>query len=407
MGPVTDPVLMWSKTMNPHIASDTTERFVSALLVVTGGPAAGLHEPVFSGNEKKYLADCIDTGFVSSVGEYVTRFEHELARFTGARQAVAVTNGTTALHLALVALGVKPGHEVLVPAVSFVATANAVAHAGAVPHFVDVSEETWGLDPQKLELYLRAIATKRDGTLVNRETGRTISAVVPMHTLGHPVDMEGIIAVAEEFGLLVVEDSAESLGSRIGEVHTGLMGNLGVFSFNGNKTITTGGGGAIVTHDEELANRVKHLSTTARVPHRFEFDHDEVGYNYRMPNINAALGVAQMEQLPAILANQRQLFDRYKNVFGDDGAFSIKGERVGTTSNFWLQALHLNSEFGLERNRFIEAALDAQLAVRPLWKPLNTLRAHADSPSAPTPVAHELYDRVVCLPSSSSLVGES
>jgi perosamine synthetase len=398
---------MWSKPMAPSIASKTTERFVSALRAVTGGAAGGLHEPVFAGNEKKYLADCIDTGFVSSVGEYVTRFEQELARFTGAGRAVAVTNGTTALHLALVALGVKPGNEVLVPAMSFIATANAVAHAGAVPHFVDVSEETWGLDPQELATYLRAIAVTRDGSLVNRETGRTISAVIPMHTLGHPVDMQGVIAVAEEFGLVVVEDSAESLGSCIGETHTGLIGNLGVFSFNGNKTITTGGGGAIVTNDEELANHLKHLSTTARVPHRFEFDHDEVAYNYRMPNINAALGVAQMEQLPGILANQRQLFDRYKDVFGDDDAFSIKGERAGTTSNFWLQALHLNPEFGLERNDLIEAALDAQLAVRPLWKPLNTLRAHADSPSAPTPVAHDLYDRVVCLPSSSSLVGRS
>ena len=407
MGPVTDPVPMWFKPMTPIIASKPTDRFVSALREVTGGPAAGLHEPVFSGNEKKYLGDCIDTGFVSSVGEYVTRFEHELARFTGARQAVAVTNGTTALHLALVALGVKPGNEVLVPAMSFIATANAVVHAGAVPHFVDVSEETWGLDPRQLDTYLRAIAVTRDGSLVNRETGRSISAVVPMHTLGHPVDMHGLISVAEEFGLVVVEDAAESLGSRIGEEHTGLMGKLGVFSFNGNKTITTGGGGAIVTNDEELANHDNHLSTPARVPHRFEFDHDEVAYNYRMPNINAALGVAQMEQLPGILANQRQLYELYENVFGDVDAFAIKGERVGTTSNFWLQALHINSGSGLERNDLIEAALDAQLAVRPLWKPLNTVRAHAASPSAPTPVAHDLYERVVCLPSSSSLVGKS
>ena len=407
MGPVTDPVRMWSEPMMSSIASETTERFVSALRGVTGGPAAGLHEPVFSGNEKKYLADCIDSGFVSSVGEYVTRFENELAGFTGASRAVAVTNGTTALHLALVAIGVKPGNEVLVPAMSFIATANAVVHAGAVPHFVDVSEETWGLGPQELATYLRTIAVKRNGFLVNRETGRTISAVVPMHTLGHPVDMHGLISVAEEFGLVVVEDAAESLGSRIGEEHTGLMGNLGVFSFNGNKTITTGGGGAIVTNDEELANHVKHLSSTARVPHRFEFDHDEVAYNYRMPNINAALGVAQMEQLPGILANQRQLYELYENVFGDVDAFAIKGEHVGTSSNFWLQALRIKSGSGLERNDLIGAALDAQLAVRPLWKPLNTVRAHAASPSAHTPVAHDLYERVVCLPSSSSLVGKS
>ena len=407
MAPVTNPVLMWSETMNSTIATEKTERFVSALRAVTGGPVDGLHEPVFAGNEKTYLADCIDTGFVSSVGEYVTRFEQELAGFTGARHAVAVTNGTTALHLALIAVGVKPDHEVLVPAMSFIATANAVAHAGAVPHFVDVSEETWGLDPQELATYLRAAAVTRDGSLVNRETGRTISAVVPMHTLGHPMDMPGLIEVATEFGLAIVEDAAESLGSRIGDVHTGLMGNLGVFSFNGNKTITTGGGGAIVTDNEELAHHIKHLSTTARVPHRFEFDHDEIGYNYRMPNINAALGVAQMEQLLAILANQRGLYERYEREFGDDDLFLIKGERAGTTSNFWLQALLLDSESGLDRNHLIEAALDAHLAVRPLWKPLNKVGAHSSSPSAPTPVAHELYDRVVCLPSSSSLVGQS
>ena len=217
MGPVTGPTLMWSKPMMPSIANETTERFVSALRAVTGGPATGLHEPVFSGNEQKYLVDCIDKGFVSSVGEYVTKFEQELARFTGAGRAVALTNGTTALHLALVALGVKPGNEVLVPAMSFIATANAVVHAGAVPHFVDVSGQTWGLDSQQLATYLRGIAVTRDGSLVNRETGRTISAVVPMHTLGHPVDMHGLVSVAEEFGLAVVEDAAESLGSRIGE----------------------------------------------------------------------------------------------------------------------------------------------------------------------------------------------
>ena len=370
---------------------------------VVGETAAGLHEPVFAGNEKTYLADCIDTGFVSSVGEYVTKFESAVAQFTRAPHTIAVTNGTTALHLALVGLGVKPGHEVLVPALSFIATANAVAHAGAIPHFVDVSEETWGLDAEKLGSYLRTVAIVRAGELINRETGRPISAIVPMHTLGHPVDMPGVIQVAQEFGLVVLEDAAESLGSQIGEIHTGLIGTLGVFSFNGNKTITTGGGGAIVTRDEDLAHRIKHLSTTARVPHPFEFDHDEIGYNYRMPNINAALGVAQMEQLPAILSNQRKLYEDYARAFSDDKSVSIKGERAGTTANFWLQALLIGRESGLLRNDVIEEALAQKLAVRPLWKPLNTVAAHRSSPSAHTPVAQDLYERVVCLPSSSRL----
>jgi perosamine synthetase len=403
MARVIEPMLMWSKKMGPTATNEKVDHIVSAIRSVAGDVAAGLHEPVFAGNEKTYLADCIDSGVVSSVGEYVTRFENALAHFTGSPHVIAVTNGTTALHLALVALGVKPGHEVLVPALSFVATANAVAHSGAVPHFVDVSEETWGLDPGELGTYLRAVAVVRDGNLTNRETGRTISAIVPMHTFGHPVDMAGVIEVAQEFGLTVLEDSAESLGSHIGAVHTGLLGSLGVFSFNGNKTITTGGGGAIVTSDAELAHHIKHLSTTARVPHRFEFDHDEIGYNYRMPNINAALGVAQMEQLPGILANQRKLYEGYVWAFSDEKMFSIKGERAGTTSNFWLQALLLGPESGLDRNDVIEGALAGNLAVRPFWKPLNTVAAHQSSPSAATPVAQDLYERVVCLPSSSSL----
>jgi len=401
---VINPIPMWSKQMDTRGADQDIDSILSTIRSVAGDVSAGLHEPVFVGNEKAYLVDCVDSGFVSSVGKYVTQFESELANFTGAAHVIAVANGTTALHLSLIALGVKPGQEVLVPAMSFVATANAVAHTGAVPHFVDISAETWGLDPQELRTYLRTAAVQREGNLVNRETGRTISAIVPMHTLGHPADMAGVMEVAQEFGLKVLEDAAESLGSYIGDIHTGLLGTLGVFSFNGNKTITTGGGGAIVTHDAEIAHRIKHLSTTAKVPHLFEFDHDEIGYNYRMPNINAALGVAQMEQLPGILANQRKLYRRYEQAFSDAQRVSIKGERAGTLSNFWLQALLIGPESGIMRNDVIEAALAHNISVRPLWKPLNTVAAHHSSPSAPTPVAEDLYKRVVCLPSSASLV---
>lgn len=398
-----NPIPMWSKQMDSRAAAQDIESILSGIRSVSGDGPTALHEPVFMGKERAYLVDCIDSGFVSSVGHYVTQFESELAKFTGASHVVAVTNGTNALHLSLVALGVKPDQEVLVPALSFVATANAVAHAGAVPHFVDVSAETWGLDPHAVRTYLSAIAVQRDGNLVNRETGRTISAIVPMHTLGHPVDMTGVIDVAQDFGLKVLEDAAESLGSYIGDLHTGLLGKLGVFSFNGNKTITTGGGGAILTHDAELAHRIKHLSTTAKAPHRFEFDHDEIGYNYRMPNINAALGVAQMEQLPGILANQRKLYRRYEQAFRNDHRVSMKGERAGTLSNFWLQALLLDSQSRASRNDVIKRALAQNIPVRPLWKPLNTVAAHYSSPSAPTPVAQDLYERVVCLPSSVSL----
>lgn len=380
------------------------EVLISRLLARVGSPGGGLHEPLFAGNEREYVIECIETGYVSSVGSFVTRFEKELARYVGAQHAVAVVNGTSALHLALVAVGVKPGDEVIVPALSFVATASAVALAGATPHFVDVSSETWGIDSAELRAYVSS-SLRRDGSrLINKESGRPVTAIVPMHTLGHPCDGEGIKAVAEEFGLAFVEDAAESLGSFAGERHTGLAGNAGVFSFNGNKTITTGGGGAIVTNDAELSARLKHLSTTAKIPHRFEFDHDAVGYNYRMPNINAALGVAQLEQLPDLVERQRSLHRKYEDALGDLTLGSLRSESPGTTSNYWLQAFLLASVLAPQRDGILKSCLDAGIPVRPLWRPLNTLTPYLQSPSAPTPVAEDLYSRVVCLPSSASLV---
>jgi aminotransferase in exopolysaccharide biosynthesis len=368
-----------------------------------GNSGGGLHEPVFAGNEREYVIDCIETGYVSSVGTFVTRFEEELAYYVGASHAVAVVNGTSALHLALVAVGVKPGDEVIVPALSFVATASAVALAGAIPHFVDVSYETWGIDSVELREYLSSLLRRDGKRFINRENGRPVTAIVPMHTLGHPCDGEGIKALAEEFGLAFVEDAAESLGSFSGGRHTGLAGIAGVFSFNGNKTITTGGGGAIVTNDSEIAARLKHLSTTAKIPHRFEFDHDAVGYNYRMPNINAALGVAQLEQLPGLVERQRSLHRKYKEALGDLTIGRLRSETPGTTSNYWLQAFLLKSELASQRDHILGSCLDAGIPVRPLWKPLNTLTPYRDSPSAQTPVVAELYSRVVCLPSSASL----
>ena len=380
------------------------EVLISRLLARVGSPGGGLHEPLFAGNEREYVIECIETGYVSSVGSFVTRFEKELARYVGAQHAVAIVNGTSALHLALVAVGVKPGDEVIVPALSFVATASAVALAGATPHFVDVSSETWGIDSTELRAYLSS-SLRRDGKhLINKESGRPVTAIVPMHTLGHPCDGEGVKVVAEEFGLTFVEDAAESLGSFAGGRHTGLAGNAGVFSFNGNKTITTGGGGAIVTDDAELAARLRHLSTTAKIPHRFEFDHDEVGYNYRMPNINAALGVAQLEQLPDLVERQRSLHRKYEDALGDLTLGSLRSESPGTTSNYWLQAFLLASVLAPQRDGILKSCLDAGIPVRPLWRPLNTLTPYLQSPSAPTPVVTDLYSRVICLPSSASLV---
>ena len=375
--------------------------FIGRIRQVTGPETGGLHEPVFEGKEKKYLAECIDSGFVSSVGPFVTAFEESVRDFVGAQHVVAVVNGTAALHLALLAVGVRPGDEVIVPAMSFAATANAVSHSGAIAHFVDVDEATWGIDPAALRSHLAEVAQMKDGRLRNKETGRPITAVVPMHALGHPVAITLLLSVAEEFGLVVVEDAAESLGSRVGDRHTGLFGRLGVFSFNGNKTITTGGGGVIVTDDEALAKKLKHLSTTARVPHRYEFDHDTVGYNYRMPNINAALGLAQMEQLPGLIARQRDLFELYFRAFAGSPFGEVRQESGGTSSNYWLQAISLPEGVKDSKDKLIRGCVDAAVSVRPLWKPLNRLTPYASHPSANTPVTADLYDRVICLPSSA------
>jgi len=383
-----------------------TQDFLARVHKVSGTRTSGLHEPVFHGNEKRYLAECIDSGYVSSVGAFVGAFENSLQDYVGTEHVVAVVNGTAGLHLALLAVGVRPGDEVVVPAISFVATANAVSHAGAIAHFVDVDPVTWGMDPVALRKRLSDIGRVTNGQLHNKETDRPIRAVVPMHALGHPVAIHGLMEVAQEFGLVVVEDAAESLGSFVGDQHTGSFGTVGMLSFNGNKTITTGGGGALVTDDAELAWRLRHLSTTARIPGHYEFDHDQVGYNYRMPNINAALGLAQMEQLPGFVSDQRSLLSRYHDAFADGVFGEVHTEPEGCRSNYWLHAITLPSTQANEKDKLIAACIDAGLGVRPLWKPLNTLSPYVSHPSAVTPLANDLYERVVCLPSSASLAGD-
>lgn len=379
------------------------EEFVSRVAAVAGGSSLGLHEPLFKGNEKRYLSECVDSGFVSSVGAFVDLFESKLKGFTGAEHAVALVNGTAALHLGLMATGVRAGDEVVVPALSFVATANAVVHAGATPHFVDVNVATWGLCPVALRQRLIAVGIRNGDILVNKQTGRRISAIVPMHALGHPAQIEEIMDVAAEFGLVVVEDSAESLGSFVSDRHTGLFGAVGVFSFNGNKTITTGGGGAVVTRDADLAAQIRHISTTARLPHSWDFDHDQVGYNYRMPNINAALGVAQIERLAVLVALQRNLFLQYSQALEGFSGGNLKKENCGASSNFWLQAFLLDESKAHRRDEVIESCIKSGLKVRPLWKPLNSLTPFLQSPSASTPVSESLYQRAICLPSSAVL----
>lgn len=364
-----------------------------------------LHEPSFSGNEWPYVKDCLDSGWVSSVGKYVDRFERQLEDYTGISHAIAVVNGTAALHIALKLVGVEKNDEVLLPALTFVATANAVVYCEAVPHFVDSSEKTLGLCPIKLENYLREISILKGRECFNRFTGRRIKAVLPMHTFGHPVDLDPLAALCQRFHLKLVEDAAESLGSFYKGIHTGNWGQASAFSFNGNKIITTGGGGAILTNDEELARRAKHLTTTAKVPHPWGYFHDEVGYNYRLPNLNAALGCAQIEELPIFLEKKRALAARYQEAFKDVAGVRVFNEPKNTKSNYWLNALLIDKGLERERNKLIERLNGEGIMTRPVWTLLHKLPMYEACPRMPLCDAESLEGRIINIPSSPKLGG--
>jgi perosamine synthetase len=375
---------------------------VAALRDIVGdAPFVGLHVPDISPLEKERVMECLDSTFVSSVGAFVTQFEEGIAAFTGAGHGVAVSNGTSALQVALQLAGVRPGDDVIVPTLSFVATANAVAHVGARPFFVDSDPETLGMSVEAVAQVLRAASPSPDGP-VNAVSGRRIGAIVPMHTLGHPMRIDELIALAADYDVPVVEDAAESLGSRAGGVHTGTFGRLGIISFNGNKIITTGGGGMILTDDVELARHARHLTTTAKVPHRWEFEHDEVAYNFRMPNLNAALGVAQLERLPALLAAKRRLAERYRERFADVPGATFVGEPAGTESNYWLCAVRFDAGRAV-RDDVLTATNDAGLQCRPMWNLLHTQAPYRHLPHAAVPAAEAIHAGVVCIPSSPAL----
>jgi perosamine synthetase len=357
-----------------------------------------LHEPKFVGNEKAYVLDCIDTTFVSSVGKYVDRFEHEMAKYTGAKYAVATVNGTAALHIALKLAGVNQGDEVITQSLTFVATCNAISYCGARPVFVDVDRETLGLSPESLKAFLSANAMQTANGCVNRKTGRRISAVVPMHTFGLPCRIAEIADICGEFGISLIEDAAESLGSYYQGRHTGTFGKMAAFSFNGNKTITTGGGGMIITDDEALAKRAKHITTTAKVPHSYEFVHDEIGYNYRQPNINAALGCAQMESLPRLLESKRAIALDYAEYFATTSISFVK-ELPQATSNYWLNAIILQDR--LARDDFLKELNEAGVMSRPIWRLMSELPMFRDCQSDALSNAKWLEARVVNLPSSA------
>jgi perosamine synthetase len=360
-----------------------------------------LHAPRFIGNEKKYLNVCIDSTFVSYVGAFVTQFEDMIKEYTGAKYAVATANGTLALHTALITSGVHEEDEVLTQALTFVATANAISHCGAKPVFVDSERETLGISPEKLEEFLRRnTIINDDGFCYNKHNGRKIAACVPVHVFGHPVRIDVIEAICNKYHIVCIEDAAESLGSFYKGQHTGTFGKVGVFSFNGNKIVTAGGGGMVVTNDEATATLAKHITTTAKVVHKWEINHDMIGYNYRLPNVNAAIGCAQMESLPEFLENKRELAGYYKEFFDKMDVFFYT-ERENCSSNYWLNAILLQDK--TERDSFLEYSIASGVMTRPIWRLLNTLPMYENCQTTDLENANYLADRIVNLPSSVRL----
>ncbi|MCT4616247.1 MAG: LegC family aminotransferase [Marinifilaceae bacterium] len=356
-----------------------------------------LHEPVFFGNEKKYLNECIDSTFVSSVGKFVDRFEKDIAEYTGVEQAVVCVNGTNSLQVAMQLVGVEQGDEVLTQALTFIATANAISYLKAKPVFIDVDKDTMGLSPKALKNWLDENAEIVNNICYNKNTGRKIKACVPMHTFGHPVKIDEVLVICEKYNIELIEDAAESIGSFYKGKHTGTFGKIGVLSFNGNKTITTGGGGMLLFNDKDLAKRAKHITTQAKTPHKWEFSHDEIGYNYRMPNLNAALGCAQLESIDRILESKRNLSLEYKKFFNEiDIQFFDEPENA--KSSFWLNAIILESKE--ERDDFLEYTNSEGIMTRPIWKLMNKLPMFKDCQHGDLSNSEWFVDRVVNIPSS-------
>lgn len=355
-----------------------------------------LHAPVFLGKEKEYLSECIDTTFVSYVGKFVAKFEEITAQYTGAKYAVAVVNGTAALQIALQVAGVQNDDEVITQPLTFVATANAISHTGAKPVFVDVDMDTMGLSPEKLLEFLEQNCERKENFCLNKVTGRKIKAIVPMHTFGFPCRIEEIVEIANDYNIPVIEDSAESLGSFYKNKHTGTFGLAGILSYNGNKTVTTGGGGMIITDDEELAKKAKHLTTTGKVPHRWEYKHDHIAYNYRMTNLNAAIGVAQMEYFTKILNSKRQTANLYQEFFCNRGIEFFTAPK-DTIANYWLNVIRLKDK--TERDAFLEYSNSNGVMTRPIWCLMNSLEIYKDCQKGNLSNSEWLEERVVNLPS--------
>jgi len=375
---------------------------IKSILKVVGKKEHHLHEPLFCGNEIKYLKKTIKTNLVSSVGPFVKKFENQITKFTRSKYAISIVNGTEALHLSLVACGVQNNDEVLVPTITFVGTANAIVYSGAIPHFVDSEFETLGIDALKLEKYLEKIPIKKGKFYFNKKTKRKIKAIMPVHVFGNICQIEKILKIAKKYNLLVVEDAAEALGSFYKNRHAGTFGLVGCFSFNGNKILTTGGGGAIITNNKLLAKKIKHLSTTAKINHRWEYIHDDIGYNFRMPNLNAALGSAQIENLNKFLISKRKLFLTYCKEFSKVNDVRLIKNPQSSKSNNWLITLFIKNSSIKKRNKVLSLGQKNQIFLRPVWKPLHTLKYLNKMPRMNLEGAIKIYKSCINLPSSAA-----
>lgn len=368
-----------------------------------GNGPVGLHDPELTSNESCYLTECLASSQVSSIGPFVTEFESKLAARSEVNSCVTTVNGTAALHTAMILMGVRPGDEVVMSPLSFVAPANAVAYCGARPTFVDIEPESHGLSPDALRSWLESNCLMKANELVNRQTGNPVRAVVAVHVFGHPCRIQELVTVASEFGLPVIEDAAESLGSLIEDRATGSFGSIATLSFNGNKIVTTGGGGALLSNDNELMRQARHLTTTAKVTHPWSYFHDRVGYNYRMPNVNAAIGLAQLEKLDDFVSRKRALFHRYSAAFSGIPGVSVLAEPSWARSNYWLQNIILSEEKAQHRDFILEALNAAGYGTRPAWEPLSELPAFADTPRGDLANVKQLTKRIISLPSGAGL----
>ena len=375
---------------------------INIIKKILGGGRHFLHEPYFCGNEWKYVKKTLDDNYVSSIGSFVDKFEDQIKKFTKSKYAISVVNGTEALHLGLVACGVKKNDEVFVPTITFAGTANAITYSGAVPHFVDSELETLGIDPIKLEKYLKEISIKKGKFYFNKKTNRRISAIIPVHVFGNICQIDKILKIAKKYNLIVIEDAAEALGSFFHNKHAGTFGMVGCFSFNGNKILTTGGGGAIITNNKLLAKKIKHLSTTAKINDPWEYIHDAIGYNFRMPNLNAALGSAQLENLNKFLQSKRKLFNIYEKEFKLVEDIRIVKEKKFSKSNYWLNTIFIKNLSIKKRNQILKFAHKNNFFLRPVWKPLHTLKHFKKMPKMHIDVATKIYKSCINLPSSAS-----